>query len=34
LFDNKVTVTTQRSVEEVEKELVEKLSEFFGDSVN
>ena len=34
LFDKTVTVTTQRSVEEVEKELVEKLSEFFGDSVN
>ena len=34
LFDNKVTVTTQRSPEELEKELIEKLSEFFGDSVN
>lgn len=34
LLDNKVTVTTQRSPEELEKELIEKLSEFFGDSVN
>ncbi len=34
LFDKTVTVTTLKSLEEVEKELVEKLSEFFGDSVN
>jgi len=34
LFDKTVTVTTLKSPEELEKELVEKLSEFFGDSVN
>ena len=34
LFDKTVTVTTLKSPEELEKELKEKLSEFFGDSVN
>ena len=34
LFDKTVTVTTLNSPEELEKELKEKLSEFFGDSVN
>ena len=34
LFDKAVTVTTQKRPEELEKELVEKLSEFFGDGVN
>ncbi len=29
LFDKTVTVTTLKSPEELEKELVEKLSEFF-----
>lgn len=34
LFDKTVTVTTLKSPEELEKELVEKLSEFFPDSFN
>ena len=34
LFDKEVRITTERSPEELEKELVEKLSELFGDSVN